>query len=131
MNNPALWFEGWFVAITKIVHCFRCYCKGCKNPIEKNPPREIKTRKKKSKGPSSSGELKRMKDTDFYRNLGLKVIEPRWSLEESLLLWILLERKVLASDIIPSNVGRLQKEFNFLTNVIQEFNDCYNVVQSL
>ena len=62
-----------------------------------------------------------MKDIDFYRNLGLKVIEPKWSLEESLLLWILLERNVLASDIFPSNVGRLQKEFNFLTNSIQEF----------
>ena len=96
---------------------FRCYCKGCDNRNGKNEDRQITKRQKKTKKPGFAGELKRMKDSEFYANLGLKVIRPRWLLEESLLLFILLNREVSVDDLIPSNIERLQRDFNIIVNL--------------
>ena len=97
---------------------FRCYCRECDNSKNgKNQDRAVETKKRKNKKPGFSGELTRKKDTDFYADLGLKVIKPRWLLEESLMLFLLLNRKVSIEDKFPSNVGRLQKEFNILVKL--------------
>ena len=93
---------------------FRCYCKDCDNPNGRNYKTKRKSKRTEESEPGFAKELTRVTDMAFYGNLGLQVIQPQWGLAESLLLFLLLDRKVLKLDLKPSNIGRLHKEFNAL-----------------
>ena len=107
--------------LSKIIH-FRCKCQGCKNfeygqNIEVQKP--AKSKKKGNKQDQHSGKLPRTKDSDFYANLGLKTIKPRWTLEESFLLFLTMDNKVETKDVSKGNVSRILTRFNYLVSVAE------------
>ena len=97
---------------------FRCACKDCVNRFGNLDRLEEKGSDEDE--PSYANRLTRVADADFYKNLGLTIIKRRWSKEETMLLFLLLNRQVSKEDNTPSNVARIRKRFNVIVN-LQEF----------
>ena len=94
---------------------FRCACKDCVNRFGNLDRLEEKGSDEDE--PSYANRLTRVADADFYKNLGLTIIKRRWSKEETMLLFLLLNRQVSKEDNTPSNVARIRKRFNVIVNL--------------
>ena len=94
---------------------FRCQCKNCRNEAGENiEPPENESQEKKS---THAGRLNRIADTQFYENLGIPIVQPRWKFEETLLLFFLLDREVLEYDLESSNIKEIQKRYNVIAGM--------------
>ena len=95
----------------------KCRCKECKNDYGIKGEVVIFPDLDHLPQPKHSGKLPRHRDADFYSDLGLKVVKPRWSLHESLFLFLLLDRKVSKNDMSKTNIEKLWKKYNTIANL--------------
>ena len=92
---------------------FRCICKNCRNTQFGQNIYGLELAKDEEDLAGYHGSMPRTKDADFYANLGIQIVKPRWKFEETLLLFLLLDRKVIDS----SNATILQTEFNCIVTL--------------
>ena len=94
---------------------FRCRCKDCHNEAGENIDQpENEGLENKS---THAGRLTRIADIQFYENLGIPIVQPRWKIEETLLLFFLLDREVLEYDLEAPNIKEIQKRYNVIAGM--------------
>ena len=70
----------------------RCFCRNCSNGNDKKENPKV-TRKGKGITSDSGGKVPRLKGDATYEMAGLSPVTFRWSLEETLLLFLIIETK--------------------------------------
>ena len=60
-----------------------------------------------------------MTNKEFFENIGVPTVNPRWTIQEALLLFMLLDRKVEGDKISSSKLMELRKRFCIIANLVK------------
>ena len=90
----------------------RCGCKNCQNPFGQNDGKIDQQTSKRDQETHCGKFGQKINQNQHYSYIGLRIVKPRWTFQESLLLFLLMDRKVSNDAKSSTILADLQTRFN-------------------